>query len=57
MNTRRTADDPASGHMGVVLDEPTAHLDFKNHHLALDMVKNGTKEKNLPAILTSMIPT
>jgi iron complex transport system ATP-binding protein len=36
----------------LLLDEPTAHLDFKNQHLILDMVRNVTKEKNLTTIIT-----
>lgn len=36
----------------LLLDEPTAHLDFKNQHLILDMVKNITREKNLTTVLT-----
>lgn len=36
----------------LLLDEPTAHLDFKNQHLILDMVRRITKEKNLTAIIT-----
>lgn len=36
----------------LLLDEPTAHLDFKNQHLILDRVRRITKEKNLTTIIT-----
>ncbi|WP_020587486.1 ABC transporter ATP-binding protein [Desulfobacter curvatus] len=36
----------------LLLDEPTAHLDFKNQHLILDMIRSVTKEKNLTTIIT-----
>ncbi|WP_035237997.1 ABC transporter ATP-binding protein [Desulfobacter vibrioformis] len=36
----------------LLLDEPTAHLDFKNQHLMLDMVRTVTKEKGLTTIIT-----
>jgi len=36
----------------LLLDEPTAHLDFKNQHLILDRVRNVTREKNLTTIIT-----
>ncbi|GAB6904992.1 ABC-type cobalamin/Fe3+-siderophore transport system, ATPase component [Desulfosarcina cetonica] len=36
----------------LLLDEPTAHLDFKNQHLLLDRVQSLTKDKGLTTILT-----
>lgn len=36
----------------LLLDEPTAHLDFKNQHLIMEMVQTITKAKNLTAVIT-----
>lgn len=36
----------------LLLDEPTAHLDFKNQHLIMEMVQNITESKNLTTIIT-----
>jgi len=36
----------------LLLDEPTAHLDFKNQHLMLDMVRTVTQKKGLTTIIT-----
>ena len=36
----------------LLLDEPTAHLDFKNQHLIMEMVQGITKTKNLTTIIT-----
>ena len=36
----------------LLLDEPTAHLDFKNQHLMLDMVRAVTRENRLTTVVT-----
>jgi len=36
----------------LLLDEPTAHLDFKNQHLIMEMVQAITRLKNLTSIVT-----
>lgn len=36
----------------LLLDEPTAHLDFKNQFIILDLVKKLTREKDLITVLT-----
>lgn len=36
----------------LLLDEPTAHLDFKNQYAVLDMVKAVTRTRNLTTIMT-----
>ena len=36
----------------LLLDEPTAHLDFKNQHLILDMVRAVTRKKRLTTVVT-----
>lgn len=36
----------------LLLDEPTAHLDFKNQHFVLERVADVTREKNLTTIVT-----
>ncbi|WP_022669330.1 ABC transporter ATP-binding protein [Desulfospira joergensenii] len=36
----------------LLLDEPTAHLDFRNQHLILDMIRAVTREKRLTTVVT-----
>lgn len=36
----------------LLLDEPTSHLDFKNQHLVLDVVRAVTRARNLTTIVT-----
>ncbi|MEM3796504.1 MAG: ABC transporter ATP-binding protein [Archaeoglobaceae archaeon] len=36
----------------LLLDEPTAHLDFKNTHRVLETIRRLVKERNLSAIIT-----
>lgn len=36
----------------LLLDEPTAHLDFKRQHVILELIKKITIEKNLTTIMT-----
>lgn len=36
----------------ILLDEPTAHLDFKNAYMVLDKVKNISEENNLTTLIT-----
>ncbi len=36
----------------LLLDEPTAHLDFKNQFVILELVKDLTRQKNLTTIIT-----
>ncbi len=36
----------------LLLDEPTAHLDFKNQHLILDMVRRITRQEGLTTVVS-----
>lgn len=36
----------------LLLDEPTSHLDFKNQHLVMDLVRSVTRARNLATIVT-----
>jgi iron complex transport system ATP-binding protein len=36
----------------LLLDEPTAHLDFKRQHIILELIKKITVEKNLTTVMT-----
>ncbi len=36
----------------LLLDEPTSHLDFRNQHIVLDMVRTVTRARNLTTIVT-----
>ncbi len=40
----------------LLLDEPTAHLDFKNQFMILDRVRQLTAEKNLATVITMHDP-
>ncbi|OEF95904.1 ABC transporter ATP-binding protein [Desulfuribacillus alkaliarsenatis] len=46
----------AQGAKYLILDEPTSHLDFKNQHQILQLVKNISRERQVAAIMAMHDP-